>query len=106
MNVAPLTGADVDDTAKGILSLNMLKGKHGTIEVDPMIEMFEAETHFRTYPAERDPSFSANCNVLLALLHHPDKSRYLSQVEKVVQFLCEYWWSNDNNVTDKWVCTI
>lgn len=100
LNLAPGFAPDVDDTAKGILSLNMLGS---CIGAEDMISSFEADDHFRTYPRERDPSFSANCNALLALLHQQNASRYSAEILKAVRFLCSYWWSSDNGVKDKWV---
>lgn len=68
-----------------------------------MITAFEGDHHFRTYPLERNASFSANCNVLRALLNHPNASLYPTQVRKLFLFVCNYWWDSDGNVTDKWV---
>ena len=68
-----------------------------------MMAEFECETHFKTYSLERDPSFSANTNALLALLRQPDVSRFSSQVLKTTKFLCDYWWNSDNEISDKWV---
>ena len=64
-SIAPRLGADVDDTAKGIISLKELGYSVGP---EKMIKESESETHFKTYSMERDPSFTANTN-LLALLH-------------------------------------
>lgn len=99
---APYFEADVDDTAKTITSLNMLGRPAGPRR---MIEVFETDSHFRTYVGERDPSFTANCNALLALLHQPDVSFYSSQILKVAKFLCDYWWRTDGRIKDKWVCS-
>ncbi|PYI10667.1 aphidicolan-16beta-ol synthase [Aspergillus sclerotiicarbonarius CBS 121057] len=93
--------ADVDDTAKGTTVLSML-GHPVNDYVQRIIEDFEMPTHFRTYPGERDPSFSANCNVLQALLHQPDPLQYGSQITKIVAFLCDWWWKADNGLGDKW----
>lgn len=68
-----------------------------------MLEEFESEIHFKTYSLERDPSFSANANALLALLRQSDASRFSSQILKVAKFLCDYWWNSDNEISDKWV---
>lgn len=99
--VAPFFEADVDDTAKTISSLNML-GR--PVSPNSLIEVFEAETHFRTYAGERDPSPTANCNALLALLHQPDVSLFSSQIHKVAKFLVDFWWRTDGKIMDKWVC--
>jgi hypothetical protein len=59
---APGCFPDADDTAKGIAALRIL----GTsASVNGLVQMFETADHFRTYPGERNPSFSANCNVLI-----------------------------------------
>ncbi|KAI5860764.1 Copalyl diphosphate synthase [Durotheca rogersii] len=92
-------GADVDDTAKGIIVLNSLGY---SISPQKMIDIFATNDHFRTYPSERDPSFSANCNVLSALVHLPDVTLHSKQVLKAVAFLCNYWWACDGRVKDKW----
>ncbi|KAI0395381.1 Copalyl diphosphate synthase [Xylariaceae sp. FL0594] len=96
---APFVGSDVDDTAKGILTLDLL-GR--TISPGPMIATFEAEKGFRTYPSERDPSFSANCNALVTLLCQRDPRIFASQISKTVKFLCDIWWDTDGVITDKW----
>jgi hypothetical protein len=80
----------------------LLPGEHESL-ADPMIQHFEAESHFRTYASERDPSFSANCNALLALLHQQDPPRYEAQILKIAQFLCGYWWDTHGTPCDKWV---
>jgi len=97
---APFFEADVDDTAKTISTLNML-GR--PVSPRSLIEVFEAETHFRTYAGERDPSPTANCNALLALLQQPDVSLYATQIEKVARFLVDFWWKSDGKIMDKWV---
>ncbi|KAI0008534.1 Copalyl diphosphate synthase [Xylariaceae sp. FL0662B] len=96
---APDLVPDIDDTAKGIISLNKL-GRPASPE--KIVERFEAESHFRTYPLERDPSFSANCNALSAFLCQPDVSRYTTQIVKAVRFLCDYAWKSDGKIKDKW----
>ncbi|KAI1500522.1 terpene synthase family protein [Biscogniauxia marginata] len=73
--------ADVDDTAKGLLSLSLLDAKDR---------------------GKTNPSFSANCNVLLALIHERDPIRFLPQILKTAQFLCTYWWDTDDSIRDKW----
>ncbi|KAI0972982.1 aphidicolan-16beta-ol synthase [Xylaria arbuscula] len=99
LGFAPYFEADVDDTAKTISSLNML-GR--PVSPNTLIEVFEAETHFRTYAGERDPSPTANCNALLALLHQPDVSLFSTQIHKVAKFLVDFWWKADGKIVDKW----
>lgn len=101
---APSLDPDADDTSKGILALALLRNTdYEMIPLDRVIAMFETDTHFRTYPGERDPSYSANCHVLLAILHHPYKGFYAKQIRKVAQFLCDRWWTADGAIRDKWV---
>ncbi|KAF1940886.1 Ent-kaurene synthase [Clathrospora elynae] len=88
---------DADDTARVLMTLKCL-GK--PMEPTPMIRHFENESHFKTYHLERNPSFSANCNVLLALLQAEDVDQYLTQVEKTSAFLLQEW--EAGGVTDKW----
>ncbi|KAJ5880891.1 Phyllocladan-16-alpha-ol synthase [Penicillium subrubescens] len=96
----PRVCADADDTAKSLLILNLLQSH---ISPDAMLAAFEAENHFKTYPFERDPSFSANCNVLLALLHAEDPSQYSSQIEKASRFLHKHFRESPGlKVQDKW----
>ncbi|KAJ5114236.1 Phyllocladan-16-alpha-ol synthase [Penicillium angulare] len=95
----PYVCCDADDTAKSTLVLSLLQRN---VSPDEMLKAFEAEHHFRTYPYERDPSFSANCNVLMALLHTKSPSQYMSQIEKAARFLLKYFRESDLNVRDKW----
>ncbi|KAI9654815.1 MAG: geranylgeranyl pyrophosphate synthetase [Bathelium mastoideum] len=97
---APYVGADADDTAKTILTLNLLGSP---ISPNTLLQEFETKTHFKTYQQERDPSFSANCNVLNALLHVENPSDYIPQIEKTINFLCKTFQDSDNNVRDKWL---
>lgn len=96
--LVPTLMVDADDTAKTIISLNML-GKR--VRPDRLIEVFKNGGHFRTYAGERNPSFSANCNILSALLHSEEPSQYTREIELAVQFLCDLHSSGD--MRDKWV---
>jgi hypothetical protein len=100
--IAPFVGADADDTAFAITTLNLL-GR--PTQADALIKEFEAPTHFRTYSLERNPSLSANCNVLNGLLHVPNPNNNIQQVEKCARFLCEEWWQADGPLEDKWNLT-
>ncbi|CAI7654790.1 unnamed protein product [Penicillium glandicola] len=95
----PYVCADADDTAKAIIVLQLLQ-QH--VSLEPMLKAFEADQHFKTYPLERDPSFSANCNVLLALLHTENVSQYVPQIEKATRFLHKHFRESDLKVSDKW----
>lgn len=92
--------ADMDDTAKTILCLRSI-GRDASPR--DMIETFENGTHFRTYLTERNPSFSANCNALLALLHQDVPQDYTAQITKTCGFLCDTWWTSISRIQDKWV---
>ncbi|KAF2183913.1 Ent-kaurene synthase [Zopfia rhizophila CBS 207.26] len=88
---------DADDTAKSIQSLLLL----GRIaDPQPMITAFGADSCFKTYEAERNPSLSANCNILKALVCHPEASMYSESIMKAANFVCQSWLSRD--VNDKW----
>lgn len=84
------------------MSLAMLYPEEGN-RAGTMIDHFEATSHFRTYASERDRSLSANCNVLLGLLHQPDASEYALQILKTARFVCGYWWGTHGTPRDKWV---
>ena len=96
---------DLDDSAESSLTLNLL-GKKG---LSPQIlECFETSTHFKTYSKERDPSFSANCNALHALVTDmPYQSlnitKSMAAIEKITHFLCGQWWNAEKFPIDKWV---
>jgi len=97
---APQLGADADDTSKTILILNLLN--HAT-SPDTLLKQFEDVHYFKTYPLERDPSFSANCNVLVALLHVQEPFKYSPQIEKTVKFLWTKYQDSQFAIRDKWV---
>ncbi|KAK8036506.1 hypothetical protein PG991_001643 [Apiospora marii] len=99
LGFAPGLPADVDDTAKTILCMNKL-GRPSSPEA--MIDSFETSTHFCTFHGERNPSFTANCNALSALLAQPAPSRYSKQILKATEFLCTTWWESDEKISDKW----
>lgn len=95
----PLATPDADDTAKTILTLNLLKRD---VEPHQVISFFKAQNgHFCTYPGERDASFSANCNVLQALLHNKHREEYAHTIIVNASYPCGSWW--EGNIRDKWV---
>ncbi|KAI1423457.1 hypothetical protein F5Y12DRAFT_757041 [Xylaria sp. FL1777] len=67
-----------------------------------MIKIFEGSSHFLTYAYESAESFSANCNVLIALTLSQTPSLYAAQILKALSFLCETW--DKGEIKDKWVC--
>lgn len=97
----PSVAPDADDTAKTLTALALLGYP---ASYNSLLEKFEAGSHFRCFAFEQSPSFSANCNVLLCLLHSPEPSRYLSQILKCVRYICYEWWNTDEPIKDKWVC--
>lgn len=88
---------DADDTARSLLALSQLG-----VQIDPssLVKHFEASDHFQTYNFERDPSFSANANTLLALLKAPNRTDFVSQIGKALRFLVSCWESGE--LRDKW----
>jgi hypothetical protein len=100
VTIAPNVGPDADDSAKAITALHFL-GVH--VSLDALIKTFELPTHFQCFQFERNPSLSANCNVLLALLRASNPQVYSSQVEKAALFITNEWWTTSGVLTDKWV---
>ncbi|KAI1136024.1 Ent-kaurene synthase [Hypoxylon sp. FL0543] len=88
---------DADDTAKTMIALQHFNNH---IDIRPLIQAFETEDHFSTYSGERNPSFSANCNVLICILSQKNLSPYMSQITKATKFLCSKVVSG--NVREKW----
>jgi hypothetical protein len=103
LGFTPFVGADADDTATTILVLNLL---NQPVSVAAMLKEFEEENHFKTYSQERNPSFSANCNVLLALLYSHEPSLHSTQIGKAINFLYKQFTESELDVRDKWVCLI
>ncbi|KAI6785533.1 Copalyl diphosphate synthase-like protein [Emericellopsis cladophorae] len=98
LGFAPFFEPDVDDSAKTITCLTQLGQPSSSRK---LIDVFEAPTHFRTYAGERDPSLTANCNSLIALLQS-DPLGSSSQILKITRFLSDYWWKSDGKIKDKW----
>ncbi|KAF2184211.1 hypothetical protein K469DRAFT_689529 [Zopfia rhizophila CBS 207.26] len=88
---------DADDTAVSVLALNQSGQNYGVSE---MINEFGGESHFRTYALESNPSFSANCNVLLALLNASNPRIYCEAIFKALQYLLDTF--EEATVRDKW----
>ncbi|CAK48654.1 Ent-kaurene synthase [Aspergillus niger ATCC 13496] len=97
LGFAPGFVPDADDTARALLTQALCE-----IDMDPapLIHSFEAINHFKTYELERNSSFSANANVLLALLFAPDSARYSAQIRKAMEFMLREW--NSGILRDKW----
>ncbi|KAF2798681.1 hypothetical protein K505DRAFT_232734 [Melanomma pulvis-pyrius CBS 109.77] len=103
---APRILEDADNTARSLLMLMRLGrvGYVATVDIAPLVSKFESAKCFKTYELERNPSFSANCNVVLALLEieHESNSQYASQIEKALTFLLGVVETGDRDITDKW----
>ncbi|KAI1373133.1 Ent-kaurene synthase [Hypoxylon crocopeplum] len=84
---APWSLPDADDTAKTAMALFYL-GRRPETYIEALINSFETTDHFRTYLAERNPSISANINVLSCLLVLEDPTPYVSQIAKSASFVC------------------
>jgi hypothetical protein len=100
-NIVPKACPDADDTAMTLIALK-LQGKPYSLQA--MVDHFERDHHFATYPFETHTSVSANANVLSALVLLSTDSRYQPQIEKCTRYLCEAWFHCDRMVKDKWVC--
>jgi hypothetical protein len=94
---APGILEDADDTARSLMALRCLGKSPSTRGV---IEMFQTADHFRTYRQEGSPSFSANCNVLLALLGDTEGELDQENIEKALAFLLEL--EESGPIHDKW----
>jgi hypothetical protein len=94
---APGILADADDTAKTLLTLQ-LSGE--APDITPMVGNFRSKSGFKTFELERNPSFSANCNVLLALGLSDDVNCHISEIQRVTEYLVSSW--KTGNFSDKW----
>jgi hypothetical protein len=94
---APTLLVDADDTSRTLLALQRLGH---IINPAPMVQKFEGRYHFKRYENERNPSFSANCNVLSTLIATPVSNDYAEQIQKILKFLLDAWASG--KVFDKW----
>ncbi|KIK57345.1 hypothetical protein GYMLUDRAFT_172842 [Collybiopsis luxurians FD-317 M1] len=100
-------GEDADDSAKALTALHHL-GSHKSLA--PLCKAFELETHFQCYPYERNPSLTAHCNILSALLEVGaleltedfNKEKLAESVLKAVSFISEAWWTTNSEIEDKW----
>jgi hypothetical protein len=95
---APHMFTDVDDTAKTLEALHHLGFE---CSVTSLVHTFESSEHFVTYPGERNPSLSANCNVLIALLLCEDGVEHLPQIAKVTRYLTNVAFKG--KIREKWV---
>ncbi|KAI0454657.1 hypothetical protein F5B21DRAFT_524467 [Xylaria acuta] len=92
----------VGDVSQRILLLSMLEPtriRSDTLE--QIIDMRELEKHTRTHANINETSYSTSCNMLLALLHHPNTTQYLPLVVRITEFLCDTWWTTDGTIKDE-----
>ncbi|KAH9884983.1 Ent-kaurene synthase [Xylariomycetidae sp. FL2044] len=93
------TFPDADDTAKCASVLSYL-GRSPEQSLKAIVNTFEASDHFRTYAAERNPSISANINILACLLAADDPAIYATQIAKAATFICSCIF--EGSVREKW----
>ena len=99
LGFAPGVLADSDDTARAIMALQCLDASENA---DPreMVRRFKTDRYFRTYEIEQKPSFSANCNALLALLGLGSPEKFLKEIENCLEFLLQSF--EKGHFSDKW----
>ena len=100
---APYVESDADNTARTISALALL-GRDASPQ--GLIKRYETQEYFKTYAQDKSPSFRTNCQVLKALLDLvPENSEQMPQIQKVVAFLCNYWWTANGRIEDESVST-
>lgn len=94
----------MDDSAKTSIIYSFL-GLPGISQT--IVDSYDSARCLKTYDMERDPSFSANCNALIALmLDNNQFEQKTNTIEKVVRFLCGSWFRRSGVLEDKWVSLI
>lgn len=94
---APGILPDADDTARVLMTINFLGDQ---VDFSPMVTSFRSHPCFKTYEMERNPSLSANCNVLLALITSESPAAYIEDIEIVLDYLLKLW--KEGDLSDKW----
>ncbi|KAI6361816.1 hypothetical protein MCOR25_006382 [Pyricularia grisea] len=82
---------DADETAKMLSLINRFGIAKSAAN---LVQDYETGSH-------RDTSFSANCNILLALLHQPNAVEYIDQIAKLLEVICTFWWKSNWPMQDK-----
>ncbi|KAK7037233.1 hypothetical protein VNI00_011224 [Paramarasmius palmivorus] len=92
---------DADDTAKAVTALRYIGQPH---PIEPLLKTFERPDYIMCQQFERNPSFSANCNVLIALQALPQPQDYFPQILKIINFVTGAYSSarHVEEVRDKW----
>ena len=100
---APYVESDADNTARTISALALL-GRSASPQ--GLIKRYETPEYFKTYAQDKSPSFRTNCHVLKTLLDLiPENSEQMPQIQKIVAFLCNYWWTTNGRIEDQSVST-
>ncbi|KAI0517205.1 hypothetical protein F5B22DRAFT_605305 [Xylaria bambusicola] len=86
---------DAGDTANAITCLKLLGQDESAAK---LIEVLLARIQPSVY---RELSFSANCNVLLALLYQDTPGDYYEWIMKSIGLLCDVWWTAINRIESK-----
>ncbi|KAI0426880.1 hypothetical protein F5Y09DRAFT_317706 [Xylaria sp. FL1042] len=87
--------ANVDDTANTITCLKLL-GKDDC--ATKMTEVLLARIQSNNYS---ELGFTANCNVLLTLLHQDTPRDYHIQITSHIESLCDVWWTAIDRIESK-----
>lgn len=96
---APCVEPDADNTAKAISALCLL-GQ--TVSPQGLVVRYETREFFKTYTQDRNPSFRTNCQVLKALLDLlPGDTGQMPQINKLVTFICNCWWTTNGRIEDQ-----
>ena len=70
-----------------------------------LVMRFDTGEYFETYIQDRNSSFVTNCDILKALLNLlPRNGERMGQIQKTVDFLCNYWWTTNGEIKDQSVC--
>ncbi|KAJ5727077.1 terpenoid cyclases/Protein prenyltransferase [Penicillium malachiteum] len=94
---APGIMPDADDTARVLMTIGFLGGQ---ADLMPMVTKFRSDPCFKTYEMERNPSLSANCNILLALASSENAKDHMDDIRTVMKYLNTIWRQGD--LRDKW----
>ena len=100
---APYCAPDAYHTARTITALKFLD-EHFPIE--SLLQTFERNTHFECFEKESSHSLTANCAVLITLLHSPAAVQYTTQIKKVTTFICNECWTHEGMLQERWVCVV
>ncbi|KAI0110357.1 hypothetical protein GGR51DRAFT_569644 [Nemania sp. FL0031] len=94
---SPSLEFNLDSTARGILVMGFLGQPVG---VGKMLEKFATGGHFRTYAKDREPSLSATCYAIMAILCQKDASMYAPRIKEAMKFICDIWWNSDRGLAE------